>query len=276
MIRKKKQKQETLPEKGMRILFADDEPTLQELMHVELSDMGHQVTICPDGLTACAALDRNSYDCMLVDLDMPGMNGIEVIQHAKNQNPEIEAIVLTGKSSLETAVAALRQGVFDYLTKPCKLVELKAVFERVKEKIELNRQLKALRRRLNSVEGQPEMVGSGEGIEKVKKLISKVAKTEATVMIRGETGTGKELAARAVHDQSPRCEKPFVAVNCGALPEHLGGLEADAFDITVEMLEVARGRGLYRNYIEGDMTQPLKLDNDSYGAVISCFSGWEI
>ena len=227
MIRKKKQKQETLPEKGMRILFADDEPTLQELMHVELSDMGHQVTICPDGLTACAALDRNSYDCMLVDLDMPGMNGIEVIQHAKNQNPEIEAIVLTGKSSLETAVAALRQGVFDYLTKPCKLVELKAVFERVKEKIELNHQLKALRRRLNSVEGQPEMVGSGEGIEKVKKLISKVAKTEATVMIRGETGTGKELAARAVHDQSPRCEKPFVAVNCGALPEHL--IESELF-----------------------------------------------
>lgn len=227
MIRKKKQKETTLPSNGMRVLFADDELTLQELMNVELRNMGHQVTICPDGNTACAALDRNSYDCMLVDLDMPGMNGIEVIGYAKKLNPEIEAIVLTGKSSLETAVAALRQGVFDYLTKPCKLEELESVFARVKERIELNHQLKALRRRLNSVEGQPEMVGSADGIEKVKRLISKVAITDATVIIRGETGTGKELAARAVHNQSVRNDKPFVAVNCGALPEHL--IESELF-----------------------------------------------
>lgn len=227
MIRKKKNKPETQPSQGLRVLFADDEPTLQELMQVELSDMGHQVTICPDGLTACAALDKNTYDCMLVDLDMPGMNGIDVIRYAKEISAEIEAIVLTGKSSMETAVAALRQGVFDYLTKPCKLLELKAVFERVKERIELNHQLKALRRRIVSVEGQPQMIGSAKGIEQVKNLIARVARTTATVLIRGETGTGKELAARAVHDQSPRQEKPFVAVNCGALPEHL--IESELF-----------------------------------------------
>lgn len=227
MIKKKKKKNESLPENGLRILFADDETTLQELMHEELNAMGHQATICPDGLTACAALDKNTYDCMLVDLDMPGMNGIEVIQYAKDLNPSIEAIVLTGKSSLETAIAALRQGVFDYITKPCKLVELRAVFDRVKEKIELNHQVKALQRRLASVEGKPQMVGSADGIEKVKRLIGKVAATDATVLIRGETGTGKELAARAVHDQSPRHEKPFVAVNCGALPEHL--VESELF-----------------------------------------------
>ena len=117
MIKKKKTKsEESQPNQGLRILFADDEPTLQELMNVELNEMGHQATICPDGLTACAALDKNTYDCMLVDLDMPGMNGIDVIRYAKEINSEIEAIVLTGKSSLETAVAALRQGVFDYIT----------------------------------------------------------------------------------------------------------------------------------------------------------------
>lgn len=227
MIKKKKIKHDPQPENGLRILFADDEQTLQELMNVELAEMGHQATICPDGLTACAALDKNTYDCMLVDLDMPGLNGIEVIRYAKELNPEIEAIVLTGKSSLETAVAALRQGVFDYITKPCKLVELHAIFERVRDKIELNHQLKALKRRLHSVEGQPEMIGSASGIETVRRLISKVAATTATVLIRGETGTGKELAARAVHNQSPRAEKPFVAVNCGALPEHL--IESELF-----------------------------------------------
>ena len=227
MIKKKKNQTKSLPKNGMRILFADDEPTLQEIMNVELSEMGHQATICPDGITACAALDLNTYDCMLVDLDMPGMNGIDVIKYAKDINPAIEAIVLTGKSSLETAVAALRQGVFDYITKPCKLIELTAIFDRVREKISLNNQLKAMTRRLKAVQGEPEMVGSAKGIENVRKLIGKVASTNSTVLIRGETGTGKELAARAVHNQSPRADQPFVAVNCGALPENL--IESELF-----------------------------------------------
>ena len=100
--------------------------SLQELMSLELPRMGHEVTVCPDGCTAVAALERNTYDCILVDLDMPGMNGIEVIAKAKELSPDTDAVVLTGKSSLETAVAALRHGAFDYLTKPCKLVELEA------------------------------------------------------------------------------------------------------------------------------------------------------
>ncbi|HEY2894615.1 MAG TPA: response regulator, partial [Pirellulales bacterium] len=91
-------------------------------MSLELPRMGHEVTVCPDGLTAIAALKRNSYDCLLVDLDMPGMSGIEVIAKAKELSPQTDAVVLTGKSSLETAIAALRYGAFDYLTKPCKLV----------------------------------------------------------------------------------------------------------------------------------------------------------
>ena len=94
-------------------------------MSLELPRMGHEVTVCPDGLTAVAALERNTYDCMLVDLDMPGLSGIEVIAKAKELSPDTEAVVLTGKSSLETAIAALRHGAFDYLTKPCKLVEIK-------------------------------------------------------------------------------------------------------------------------------------------------------
>ena len=105
--------------------------------------MGHEVTVCPDGLTAVAALERNTYDCILVDLDMPGLNGIEVIAKAKELSPDTEAVVLTGKSSLETAVAALRHGAFDYLTKPCKLVELEALLNRVVQKRELTNKYRA-------------------------------------------------------------------------------------------------------------------------------------
>ena len=100
-------------------------------MKLEMPRMGHRVTVCPDGLTAVAALEKDTYDCMLVDLDMPGLNGIEVIAKAKELSPDTEAVVLTGKSSLETAIAALRHGAFDYLTKPCKLVEIEALLRRV-------------------------------------------------------------------------------------------------------------------------------------------------
>ena len=141
----------------LKLLFADDEESLQELMSLELPRMGHEVTVCPDGVTAAAALERNTYDCILVDLDMPGLNGIEVIARAKELSPDTEAVVLTGKSSLETAVAALRYGAFDYLTKPCKLVELEALLERVAEKRELTNKYRALKRRLERIEGEPEL-----------------------------------------------------------------------------------------------------------------------
>ena len=123
------------PRPRLKVLFADDEPSLQELMRLELPRMGHEATICPDGTTALAALDGDVYDCLLVDLDMPGAGGIEVIARAKALCPDVEAVILTGKSSLETAVAALRHGACDYLTKPCKLAELESVLRRVAELI---------------------------------------------------------------------------------------------------------------------------------------------
>jgi two-component system NtrC family response regulator len=209
------------------LLFADDEKSLQELMSLELPRMGHEATVCPDGLTAVAALKKNTYDCILVDLDMPGLSGIEVIAKAKELSPQTEAIVLTGKSSLDTAVAALRQGAFDYLTKPCKLVDLQALLRRVAAKRELTHKYMAVKRRLEKIEGKSQLVGQGPAMAQVRKLIAKVAPTDSTVLVLGETGTGKELVARAVHDQSTRAEMPFVAVNCGALPEHL--IESELF-----------------------------------------------
>src|SRR3989304_4730728 len=239
---------------GLALLFADDERSLQELMKLEIPRMGHRVTVCPDGLTAAAALEKESFDCILVDLDMPGLNGIEVIAKAKELSPDIEAIVLTGKSSLDTAIAALRHGAFDYLTKPCKLVEIEALLRRVQDKRQLTQKYRALKRRLERIEGTPRLVGNSPGMDKVRTLISKVAPTHSTVLILGETGTGKELVARAVHEQSPRADMPFVAVNCGALPEtlieselfgHRKGSFTGADEHRVGLFEVAHGGTIF-------------------------------
>jgi two-component system NtrC family response regulator len=212
---------------ALSILFADDEPGLQEVMRSELPRMGHTVTVCPDGATAIAALERDAYDCLLVDLDMPGFNGIQVIERAKQLHPGIEAVVLTGKASQETAIAALRHGAFDYLTKPCRLADLATLLGRVSQQRIISRQLAALRLRVQRAEGDGQLVGTHPSIDRVRKLVAKVAPTESTVLIRGETGCGKELVARAVHEQSNRADKPFVAINCGALPENL--IESELF-----------------------------------------------
>jgi len=209
------------------VLFADDEVSLQQLIKNEIPRMGHDVTVCPDGLTAVAAMERTAFDCVLVDLDMPGLNGIEVIAKSTELCPEAETVVLTGKSSLESAIAALRHGAFDYLTKPYKLVELDALLRRIAEKHELQDQCRALRRQLDRLEGERRLVGQSNSMQRVGKLIEKVAPTDSTVLVLGETGTGKELVARGVHDQSLRAEHPFVAVNCGALPESL--IESELF-----------------------------------------------
>jgi len=235
-------------------------------MRLELPRMGHEVTVCPDGATAAAALERNSYDCLLVDLDMPGLNGIEVIAKAKALSPDTEAIVLTGKSSLETAVAALRQGAFDYLTKPCKLIALEAVLRRVGEKLELTNKYRALKQRLERLEGRSELIGQSPAVAHMRQLIAKVAPTPATVLVRGETGTGKELVARAVHDQSPRASKAFVAINCGGLPENL--IESELFghrkgsftgadEHRTGLFEVGDGGTLFLDEI-GELPKPVQ------------------
>mgnify|MGYP001162773561 FL=1 len=209
------------------ILFADDEESLQELMRLELPRMGHRVTVCPNGVTALHALSEQAFDCLLIDLDMPGLSGIDVIEQASDISPDMDVIILTGKSSLESAIAAVRFGVFEYLTKPCKLADLKSLLSRIASKRQLEKKYHAVRRQLSRIEGEPELIGDGSQMIRVKKMIERVAPTNSTVLIRGETGTGKELAARAIHQQSLRAEMPFLAVNCGALPENL--IESELF-----------------------------------------------
>jgi two-component system NtrC family response regulator len=253
-------------QRPMRILFADDEPSIQELMRIELPRLGHEATVCPDGQTALAALDVTAYDCVMVDLDMPGVGGMEVIARVRQTSPDTETVIITGKSSVETAIEAVRQGVFEYLTKPCRLAEIQTVLERVRKKRELTSRLRALERRVQRAEGATQLVGGSAGLAQVRKLVDRVAGSEAAVLVRGETGTGKELVARAVHEGSSRAGGPLVAVNCGALPEHLveselfghrKGAFTGADEHRAGLFEVADGGTLFLDEI-GELPKSLQ------------------
>ena len=211
----------------LRVLFADDERSLQEVMRAEIPQLGHEVVVCPDGKAAVKALEKNTFDAAILDLRMPGLNGIEVLEQIKNVAPDTEVVIMTGHASIETAIDAVRLGAFDYITKPAKLAQLETILRKVAERKDLKNKNLALQTRVHAAEGPTVMIGSSPAMAGVQRLISTVARTEATVMILGETGTGKELAARAIYQQSQRADGPFVPVNCGALSENL--VESELF-----------------------------------------------
>src|SRR5438093_6883554 len=172
--------------KGLRILFADDEKSLQEFMRSELPRLGHEVTVCPDGKAAVKALEKATFDAAILDLRMPGMTGIEVLEQLKQVAPDIEAIIMTGHASMETAIEAVRLGAFDYITKPCKLAEIDAVLRKVAEKRELKNKNLALQTRVKAAEGPTVLVGSSPAMAAVHRMIATVAPSDSTVMILGE------------------------------------------------------------------------------------------
>ncbi len=212
---------------GLRILFADDEASLRNLMEQELPRLGHEVTTCPDGQAAIRALERGRFDVALLDHQMPGLNGIEVLEKFRQYSPETQVIMMTGHATVDSAVQALRLGAFDYLTKPCKWAELEVLLNRIAERRDMMNRTQALETRLKVAEGSPRLVGKTPAMQEVLRLIETVAPTDATVMILGETGTGKDLIARTLHEQSLRASQAFVPVNCGALPENL--IESELF-----------------------------------------------
>ncbi|MCI0378137.1 MAG: sigma-54 dependent transcriptional regulator [Gemmataceae bacterium] len=215
------------PAKGLRILFADDERSLQEFMRSELPRLGHEVIVCPDGKSAVKTLEKANFDAAILDLRMPGLTGIEVLEQLKQTSPDTEVVIMTGHASMETAIEAVRLGAFDYVTKPCKLAEIEAVLRKVAEKRDLKHKTLALQSRVQAAEGPSHLVGASPAMQAVHRLIATVAPTESTVMILGETGTGKELVARTLFEQSKRADMPFIPVNCGALSENL--VESELF-----------------------------------------------
>lgn len=213
--------------KGLRILFADDERSLQEFMRSELPRLGHDVTVCPDGRQAVKALEHGTFEAAILDLRMPGLTGIEVLEQIKAVSPDTEVVLMTGHASMETAIDAVRLGAFDYVTKPCKLAEIEAVLRKVAEKRDLKHKNLALQTRVQAAEGPSILVGDSNPMAGVQRLLATVAPTDSTVLILGETGTGKELVARTLFQQSLRADGPFIPVNCGALSENL--VESELF-----------------------------------------------
>ncbi|MGC1276272.1 MAG: sigma-54 dependent transcriptional regulator [Planctomycetaceae bacterium] len=213
-----------MPEKALhklKVLFADDEAAIRDIMSIELPRMGHQVTVCEDGEKAIAALDKQSFDAAILDLRMPGVDGWGVADHLKKVAPGTEFVISTGHGDMNEAILALRKGAYDFLPKPCKLFEISNVFQRIGDKLALQNKTIALETRLKAVEGRSDLIGDSQSMSRVKRLIEKIAPSDSTVLILGETGTGKEMVARRVHEASNRADAPFVAVNCGALPENL-------------------------------------------------------
>lgn len=205
------------PHNSLRVLFVDDEVSLQELMRAELPRLGHEVTVCPDGRTALKTLEKATFDAAILDLKMPDMTGIQVLERLKQISPDTEAVMMTGYSSKETAVEAMRLGAFDYIEKPCKLVEIEALLIKVAEKRKLKNKNIALQTRVQVAEGTNRLMGDSPSMQAVHRLIAMTAPTDATVLIQGETGTGKDVVSRTLYQMSKRADMPFVPVNCGAL-----------------------------------------------------------
>lgn len=253
----------------LRVLFVDDEPLIRQIMAVELPARGHDVTVCEDGVSALKALSEKSFDCAILDLQMPGLTGWDVAARMKELAPDTLAIIHTAHGSLDAAIQALRMQVFDFLPKPCSLFDLDGMLLRVAEHRTLMNKTIALEKSLKAVQGNSDLVGDSLSMQRVKRLIDKIAPTDSSVLILGETGTGKELVARRIHDLSPRASMPFVAVNCGALPEQL--VESEFFghrkgaftgaDVSRKgLLEVADGGTLFLDELgELDKAMQVKL-----------------
>lgn len=253
----------------LRVLFVDDEPLIRQIMAAELPERGHDVTVCEDGASALKVLAEKSFDCAILDLQMPGLSGWEVAARMKELAPDTLAIIHTAHGSMDAAIQALRMNVFDFLPKPSSLFDLDSLLLRVAEHRTLMNKTIALEKSLKAVQGNSELIGESVSMLRVKRLIDKIAPTDSSVLILGETGTGKELVARRIHDLSPRAAMPFVAVNCGALPEQL--VESELFghrkgaftgaEVSRKgLLEVADGGTLFLDELgELDKAMQVKL-----------------
>jgi len=209
------------------ILIVDDERTQRETLAGELSKWGHEVLQADGGEAALDLLPGRPVDLILTDLRMPQVGGAELLARCRDLRPDIAVVVMTAYGTIEDAVAAMKQGAVDFLTKPIDLDQLEIVVNRALQMRSLVRENKVLRRRLTETCGGFQILGNSPAMETVLARAGRAAETDATVLIMGESGTGKELLARSLHDLSLRAEGPFVAVNCAALPETL--LESELF-----------------------------------------------
>jgi len=210
-----------------RVLVVEDDAVVLGLLTKIIGEAGYDVVGAPTGEAALAELDKQLFDAVLLDLNLPGVQGMDVLSVGPTLQTDVPFIVMTAFGSVDTAVEAMKRGAFDYVSKPFRTEELLLTLRRAHEETELRREVARLRRHVKEEGPGVEMVGRSAAIERVRDLIARVAPSRATVLITGDTGTGKELVARSIHFMSGRAERPFVAVNCSAIPETL--LESELF-----------------------------------------------
>ena len=210
-----------------RILIVDDERNMRKILASNLAQDKHHVTEAAGLAEARACLSANQYDAVITDQKMPDGEGLEVLACARELDPALSVVFLTAFATVELAVESMRQGAFDFITKPFQAEVVRATTRRACEHTELLRENDLLKLTVDRLEGSAEIFGNSPAILSVREMIARVGPTNATVLIIGETGTGKELVARAIHKSSPRAQKPFIPVNCAAFTETL--LESELF-----------------------------------------------
>ena len=209
------------------LLVADDDPGLRESLNRTLTRAGYSVILASDGRAALEQLQSGPVDLVLTDLRMPGLTGLEVLRAVKTLVPDVDVILLTAFGTVEEAVTAMKDGAYDFITKPFRGEQLLKLVSKALERRGLIEQNRALQKQLEDLRGKGQIIGASPAFRRMMTLIDQVADSSATVLVQGESGAGKELVASAIHERSRRRGGPFVAVNCAALPETL--LESELF-----------------------------------------------
>jgi DNA-binding NtrC family response regulator len=229
-------------QKAARILIAEDEANLRMVLQKELERLGYRVQAAPDGEAALRKLEESNVDVLLCDINMPRIDGMEVLRRVHERPNPPEVIMLTGQATVETAVEAMKLGAYDYLTKPYSITELDVRVKQAAEKRRLRVDNLRLREQLARQSGLPEIVSVSPAMMEVVRLVERVAPSEASVLITGESGTGKELIAHAIHRLSTRADGSFIDINCAAFQESL--LESELFGYEAGAFSGAKGRKL--------------------------------
>ncbi len=209
------------------ILVVDDERSMREFLEILLEKAGHEVATAADAGGALTALGAGAFDLVISDLRLGRGTGLDILREVKTTSPATEVVMVTAYATTENAVQAMKQGAYDYVLKPFKVDELKLVVEKALEHRALLAENRVLRHRVGDRRRSEEILGGAPAIQEVRKLVEKVAPTRTTVLVTGESGTGKEVVARTIHARGERSAQPFVAINCGAIPEGL--IESELF-----------------------------------------------
>ncbi len=257
-----------LPHKKFKILVVDDELSVRESLCLWLQQDGYQVESAADGLQALARAQETSYDIMLIDVKMPEMDGLTLLKKLRANDHDMAIVMMTAHGAIQDAVQAMKLGAYDYLLKPFELEELSFTIEKLVQMETLALENLILKDRVAAITRFENLVGQSPPMLKLFEAIVDVAQSDATVLITGETGTGKELVARAIHMQSPRCYAPFIAINCGAFTEHLleselfgheKGAFTDAKYTKKGRLEMAHAGTLFLDEV-GDISMKMQID----------------